>query len=442
MFQIDEGWSKDLGIWDENEKFPMGMKAVADEIRQAGMLPGIWTSPFIGSLDAPVFIEHPDWTLKDKDGNRLLFPMNGTVYYIFDITIPETWTYFEEMYRKLTFDWGYFYHKLDFTRAPVVAEGAFPFDRTLTMAAAYRKAVEAIRRGMGEDAFFLMCGGLYDPLIGIVDAQRSGSDVLSIWSEGNRNGLNGKNCPFTIKQNILRWYMNEWWVTDPDALMVRRNREIERDLRLTLGLLNDDEVKTSVVNQLIGGGLVCSTEPLDRIDDDRLYVLRQIMPTLHQTVQPVDIMKTGAFPENMRVVFPNKNAVYLVRINWSDEMPMPMEWALDASLLPENCKKGTLFTVSSFYGHELIRHAKEDDILRFNSIMPHACEIYKIEVESNAPMVVWSNGHYAMGTEGLTLTEEKGELKAAYQDPFGLPITYGVVRTGSNVAEDVTALQG
>ena len=438
VFQIDEGWSVDLGIWDANEKFPCGMKAVADEIRSAGMLPGIWTSPFIGSLNAPVWEAHPEWALKDREGNRLLFPMNGTVYYIFDVSIPATWDYFEEMYRKLTFDWGYVYHKLDFTRAPAVAENAAFFDDTMTVAVSYRKAVEAIRRGMGEEAFFLMCGGLYDPLIGIVDGQRSGSDVLSIWGEGLRNGLNGKNCPFTIKQNILRWYMNEWWVTDPDALMVRRNEKEERGLNLTLGLLTDDEVKTSTVNQLIGGGLVCSTEPLDRIDDERLYVLRHVMPTVHQKVTPVDIMNTGTFPENMKVLYPGRKAVSQVRINWSDREAMPMHWELDAELLPEGSAEDAVFTVVSFYGKEIRRHVKKGDALVFRAIAPHACEIFKIEEESGAPMIVSSDGHYSMGAEGVLITEENGMARAVYDNAFPIPVTYGVILNDSEIVTETT----
>ena len=437
VFQVDEGWSADLGIWEANEKFPCGMKAVADEIREAGMKPGIWTSPFIGSLDAPVFQEHPEWTLKDAEGNRLLFPMNGTVYYIFDITNPATWDYFEALYRKLTFEWGYVYHKLDFTRAPAVADGAVFFDDTMTVAKAYRKAVEAIRRGMGEDAFFLMCGGLYDPLIDIVDGQRSGSDVLSIWGEGQRNGLNGKNCPFTIKQNILRWYMNEWWVTDPDALMVRRRSVPERDLNLTLGLLTDDEVKTSTVNQFIGGGLVCSTEPLDQIDRERLYELRHIMPTVHQKVRPRDIMASGTFPENMLVLYPGRKAVSLVRINWSDHDMMPMEWTLTEDLLPEGSDRNARFTVSSFYGHELSRHVKLKDRLVFKAIPPHAAEVFKIEEETGAPMIVFSDGHYSMGAEGVRVSEENGRLSAAYDNPFSYPVVYGVIGSGSETVEEI-----
>lgn len=38
--------------------------------------------------------------------------MNDTVYYIFDITNSAAWDYFYELYRRLTLDWDYIYHKL------------------------------------------------------------------------------------------------------------------------------------------------------------------------------------------------------------------------------------------------------------------------------------------------------------------------------------------
>ena len=82
------------------------------------------------------------------------------------------------------------------------------------------------------------------------------ADVLSMWQSNiNRDG---KAQPFTVKQNMLRYYMNSWWNNDPDALMVRRQKQMTRGLRLTLGLLNEEEVKTTVVNQYLGGGLICS----------------------------------------------------------------------------------------------------------------------------------------------------------------------------------------
>ncbi|MBQ8597245.1 MAG: alpha-galactosidase [Lachnospiraceae bacterium] len=208
VFQIDEGWEITLGEWEPNKKFPVPMKQVAEEICQAGYRPGIWTSPFIAHESASIWQQHPEWILKDKEGMPCLFPMNDTVYQVLDITNPATYEYFTHLYHKLTFEWGYTYHKLDFTRAAVNYEDADFFDKTVTLAEAYYKAVCAIRKGMGEEAYFLMCGGLYDPIIGLVDAQRTGSDVLSMWS--STINKNGKTAPYTIKQSGFRYYMNYW----------------------------------------------------------------------------------------------------------------------------------------------------------------------------------------------------------------------------------------
>ena len=169
MFQLDEGWEVTLGEYEPNRKFPVSMKEVADRIREAGFTPGLWSSPFVAHASATVWKEHPEWILRNGDGKPCLFPMNDTVYYVFDITNEDTYDYFRKLYRRFTCDWGYTYHKLDFTRAAVIYEEAAFSNRKITMARAYYQAVRAIREGMGEDAFLVMCGGLYDPVIGLVD---------------------------------------------------------------------------------------------------------------------------------------------------------------------------------------------------------------------------------------------------------------------------------
>ena len=49
----------------------------------------------------------------------------------------------------------------------------------ITPVQAYRNAIKAVRRGLGDDSY-LFGGGLYQPLAGIIDAQRTGSDVKSM----------------------------------------------------------------------------------------------------------------------------------------------------------------------------------------------------------------------------------------------------------------------
>ncbi len=413
VFQIDEGWEIALGHWEQNEKFPTPMKEIAYRIREAGYRPGIWTSPFVAKETSPVMLEHPEWILRDREGNPCIFPMNDTTHYVLDITHPGTLPYLTELYRHLTFDWGYTYHKLDFTRAPMIYEDADFHNKYITPAKAYREAVAAIRKGMGEDAYFLMCGGLYDPLIGMVDAQRSGSDVLSMWSSTVNKG--GKTAPYTIKQSLLRYYMNEWWHNDPDALMIRRNDQMERGLRLTYGLLNEDEVRTVVANQLIGGGIVCSTEPLDKIDADRLARLRHLLPPMRTQVQPLAMMDSGRFPDQVRVTFDGDDRVLVALINWSDDESIPACIKLDAQTLGAAYAQEARYVVSSFFDGDWQANIAADENVALGQIAPHSTAMLKIERQADKPIVAASDAHFSMGLELDDLRMEDGAAFARRQ---------------------------
>jgi hypothetical protein len=137
VFQIDDGWEVAVGDWRNNEKFPKPMKNVADEIREAGLIPGIWTSPFITDRNAPIVSENYEYILKNSKGEPCLFPMNDRIFYILDITNPEVISLVRQLYHMLRYDWGFIYHKLDFTRAPLIQEDAVFYDDTITLVEAY-----------------------------------------------------------------------------------------------------------------------------------------------------------------------------------------------------------------------------------------------------------------------------------------------------------------
>ncbi|MDB2142429.1 hypothetical protein G5B19_22345 [Enterocloster clostridioformis] len=240
----------------------------------------------------------------------------------------------------------------------------------------------------GDDSYFLMCGGLYDPIIGLVDGQRMVADVLSMW----RSGINrdGKSQPFTVKQNMLRYYMNHWWNNDPDALMVRRRREMERELRLTLGLLNEEEVKTAVVNRYLGGGLVCSTEPLASIDDDRLYQLEHILPVMERQVEVRNLFGGGRFPDIADIYLPEKERHSFVLINWNDEKEMPADFQL-AEKTVSGLKKDQAYLAAEFYSGCYRTDIKYGDTVYMGVIRSHGSAVFKIqEYDPARPFIVGS----------------------------------------------------
>ena len=278
---------------------------------------------------------------------------------------------------------------------------------------------------MGEKSYFLMCGGLYDPVIGLVDGQRMGADVLSMWvSDINRDG---KALPFTVKQNLLRYYMNQWWNNDPDALIVRRQKEMVRNLRLTLGLLNEEEVKTAVVNQYIGGGLMCSTEPLTRIDEDRLYQIEHILPVLERQVEVKNMFSGERFPDTADVFLPEKGWHSLVKINWDDKEEQPASMVLNENwitgLIP-----GKSYLVAEFYSGQYQTGLFYGDKVQMGVIKPHGSAVFKIqEYDPEQPYIVGSNAHYSMGGEIETLSMKEEQLVLIMDHRFKTNIWYRVL---------------
>lgn len=439
VFQVDEGWEVTLGEWRPNERFPKTMKEVADEIKECGMKAGIWTSPFIAHASASIWNLHPEWRLIDKKGTPYEFPMNDTTYGVFDITNPAVYQYFTELYRRLTFDWGYAYHKLDFTRAAVIYEDADFYDKTVSLPQAYYRAVSAIREGMGEDAYFLMCGGLYDAVIGVVDAQRMGADMLSMWeSHINRDG---KALPFTVKQNLLRYYMNQWWNNDPDALMVREQPCMLRNLRLTLGLLNDEEVKTAVANQYMGGGLVCSTEPLSVIAEKRLYQLKHILPITEVKVEVRNLFSDGRFPSLADVEIVKGGFHNVVKINWDDKKEIPAEFTIGEAVLGEFAGSDKRYLAVEFYSGIYKKDLKKGDVFSAGVIKPHGTAMFKIEeYDPEKPYIIFSNAHYSMGAEVDRLEVKDGHLRMELFHYFQTESVYRILLPEGTVTKDCESI--
>ena len=66
--QIDEGFQRWHGDWEGNERFPHGMKWLAERIKEHGFKPGLWIAPYVISEPTDVFQKHPEWLLKNADG--------------------------------------------------------------------------------------------------------------------------------------------------------------------------------------------------------------------------------------------------------------------------------------------------------------------------------------------------------------------------------------
>lgn len=424
-FQIDMGWERRFGDWDANHKFPEGMQAVAEQIAAHGYRPGIWTAPFLVEPRCDLIYYHPEWLLMTTNGERVKFLMNNVFNFVLDVTHPEVLQWIEQLFRRMTAEWRYTYHKLDFTRAVVADPNVRYYDTKATRAEAYRRGIEAVRKGTGPDAYVLICGGLYDAVLGLVNGQRTGSDVLSMWPATNLSGE--IEAPLTIKQNVLRYWMNRLWNNDPDALMVRRRSEVFRGRNLSLGLLTDNEARISTLNQYWGGGLVCFTEPMREVEADRIGLLRHVVPPIGTSAIPRDMFLGKRYPEIMDVeVCPkapemdNWHTVTLV--NWTDKNVQPSV-QINEQYVGAYAAPGVHYALSEFWSGRIWTDLTYGSTIQLDEVGPHAASHLKlVRMPEELPLLLYTNGHFSMGgTEITSWSYRDQRLSVGFNWPWDIP---------------------
>lgn len=255
---VDAGWqaagdgekgSPIGGDWNAwNDKFPRGMKWLADQIHANGLYAGLWLSAF-GNADEQFYEIHPDWFLHNASGSGKLGTWFGT--YVADFSNPALKKYLYDTYRDHALNWGYDYFKLDGQNATrdIWAENrARAYDPTLDANTAFRQTLGLIRQAMDSKpgVFFSACGPAFPTeAIGIAQAGRLAGDVVG---DGEPPSFRGVREALA---GIRRGYYTHGiaWYGDPDALVVRPPLTLEEARTWTsiLGLtgqvlmLGDDE---------------------------------------------------------------------------------------------------------------------------------------------------------------------------------------------------------
>ena len=248
VFQIDDGYENAVGDWlVQNERFPHGMKAAADSIRAAGMMPGIWLAPFAAEKKSILVKEHPDWLLRDEQGEPQMGGCNWSGFYGLDIYNPEVRAYLKEVFDTVVRDWGYRLLKLDFLYAACLIPR-----RDKTRAQVMYDGMRFLRELAG-DALILGCGVPLAPAFGMVDYCRIGCDMTLNWLGDKIMRPLHREVPSTrntLLNTVYRRHLDgRAWRNDPDVFLLRDdNMKLSEKQRETL----------AAVNALFGGVLFTS----------------------------------------------------------------------------------------------------------------------------------------------------------------------------------------
>ena len=260
LFQVDDGWETRVGDWDEAdpEKFPQGMKKLAQDIHAAGYKAGLWMAPFAAAKGSELLKAHPDWVIRDEEGEPFLCGCNWRGFYGLDIDVPECRDHIERSVRRAVEDWGFDLLKLDF----LYAAATFGNERE-TRAGRMIRAMELIRSWVG-DKMILACGVPLMPCFGLTEYSRIGCDVGLTWSDRpflrltHRERVSTEN---SLTDTIARRHLDgRAFGNDPDVFFLRTEN---------LELTEEEKDILASVNALLGTVFLTSDDPGRYTDEQK-----------------------------------------------------------------------------------------------------------------------------------------------------------------------------
>lgn len=355
---IDDGWQSAWGDWTENKKFACGLAAVADKIKEAGFIPGIWMAPIGVKEDSTIYKEHMDWLMRDQDG-KLHFEMD--LYYI-DPTIPEAEKFILDNYRY-QYAAGYRLFKIDYV-SPLLHMKEF-YDKSATAYSALRNLMLKVQEATGEDAVILGCSLPVQCGADIAPAMRIAVDIHNHFS----------HVRWIAQSLSWTWlYNNKVTRIDPDFLIVRGEETSPEPLKWEperndfvpppLAEQTDDDCMKSHWRHgdqfnaleaetwanlvaLCGGNLFLS-DRMSALNERGIAIIEQAMAAAGNEGRP-HFLKT-----DLRLPSVWTNETHILVINWEDEVSeklVEVEGTLSAKKpfeLNQGCLRVTLKPHESF----------------------------------------------------------------------------------------------
>ncbi len=257
VVQVDDGWQEAYGDWRPNSKFGPSMAPMCERLASWGLVPGIWTAPFLVSAASDLADRAPaGWFVTDPETGSRVVDHRHTVFgpmYVLDAREGAVLAHLERVFAGLRAD-GFRYFKIDFLYA-----GAYAGLGVL------RAGVEAIRRGAGEDAFLVACGAPLMPVVGLVQSCRVGQDTASPIYDfelgAPRPTIFGDEVASVARNVAARHILAPWFVPDPDVALVGGNFSLE-------------QARQVVTVAVLSGGPFFASDDLREIPPSRLALLQ------------------------------------------------------------------------------------------------------------------------------------------------------------------------
>ncbi|MFW9908361.1 MAG: alpha-galactosidase [Candidatus Thorarchaeota archaeon] len=374
--QIDDGYQKRVGDWEENSRFSSGLENLVKEIRKREFRAGIWTAPFVASEHSDLFKDKRDWFVKDKEGNPIIVGENPLWlgnYYALDLTNPSVIKHIKKTFKKLK-DQGFEYFKIDFLYHATCQGNRY--DNNMTTAQAIRQGLVAIRDIVGED-LVLGCGAPLGVCVGLVDMMRIGTDIGTNWRYDWGGGV--YECSVnTMTRAVMH---DRLWINDPDCILVRQD---DNDL-------TEDEVKLWLTIVSLSGGAVLMSDRMMEVSEERLALVDKLLPPYGKSAKAIDSL------ENMNpsifglpISSENGKSAVVAAINLNEN-------PIDVTIKMEDLglDREVPHHVFDFWAQEY--HGLSEDSVSILNLRPHSCRLFAIKPEAKTPTILSTSIHVTQG---------------------------------------------
>jgi hypothetical protein len=299
---VSVGNIKDIlpGNWLEwnYENFPSGPEALHNELDGLKFRWGLWAGFFWLSSRLTAQVERLQDALLQYQGKPLTIPHRDLgLMYALDPSHPKTHEFIREVfstYRR----WGVRYYMLDFLDCMTGATpGTHPndgyFDKTkIPGPEAWREGLRAIRETVTDDTYLLGSTGPALQVVGFANAVHLGNDY------GDGRPLYGPKkgfYPGTFVINNPRWWTSHQTALITMGVYSHLNRKLyiaDTGSLLTIDKpmpLGDAQIAVTIFG--INGGQMMMGDDIDRMDEERLRMIRMVFPRLTEAPRALDLFE-------------------------------------------------------------------------------------------------------------------------------------------------------
>ena len=386
--QIGKGWEASIGSYQADaEKFPNGMKSVADQIHAKGLKAGIRFTPFCVAVNSELVQTHPEYFLQERDKKKpasIVLPEDGREVALLDVSHPGAQARIRENTQKLIDGWGY-----DLIKADLLAYAIGPLtelnnfvahDASLTAVELYRLGVQLLNQIIDEneeEVVLAACNTCRGLSIGDFVLNETASGYGGHIGEGSWESPQGLRPIANAHAAHLPMYGNAW--TNEFGTLT-----INEPLPLNEALI-------ALTMAGLSGGVVTCADDFRTLKPERAELLAKIFPLIGDAAIPVDLYDSK-FPQiwNLPVTSPYESYNVVAVFNWTD-----IKADVDFTLESLGLNRSRYYLVHDFWNREFLGNVRERVTLF--DIPSRSVKLLCLRAEQNVPQLLATDIHLTQG---------------------------------------------